>query len=67
MRTLIDIDERVLKEALKLTQAKTKKEVVNLSLRELVRRKRIQRLKSKLGRLDLDLDLEKLERMREND
>lgn len=67
MRTLIDIDEKVLKEALKLTKAKTKKEVVNLSLKELVRRKRIERLKSKLGKFDLDLDLKKLERMREND
>jgi len=67
MRTLIDIDEKTLKEALKLTKAKTKKEVVNLSLKELVRHKRIERLKSRLGKTDLDLDLKKLERMREND
>ncbi len=67
MRTLIDIDEKTLKEALRLTKAKTKKEVVNLSLKELVRHKRIERLKSRLGKTDLDLDLKKLERMREND
>jgi len=67
MRTLIDIDEKTLKEALKLTKAKTKKEVVNLSLKELVRHKRIERLKSRLGKTDLDLDLKKLERIRQND
>ncbi|TET44076.1 type II toxin-antitoxin system VapB family antitoxin [candidate division TA06 bacterium] len=67
MRTLIDIDEKTLKEALKLTKAKTKKEVVNLSLKELVRHKRIERLKSRLGKTDLDLDLKRLERMRQND
>jgi len=67
MRTLIDIDEKTLKEALKLTKAKTKKEVVNLSLKELVRHKRIEKLKSRLGKTDLDLDLKKLERIRQND
>lgn len=64
MRTLIDIDEKLLKEAMKLTKTKTKKEVVNLGLKELVRRKRIEELKSMAGKLDLDLDLKKLEKLR---
>jgi Arc/MetJ family transcription regulator len=67
MRTLIDIDEAVLEEAMRLTKTRTKKEVVNLSLRELVRRKRIERLKSKLGKMDLDIDHRSLERMRNDD
>lgn len=67
MRTLIDIDEAVLEEAMKLTKTRTKKEVVNLSLRELVRRKRIEGLKSKLGKIDLDIDHRSLERMRNDD
>ena len=32
MKTLVDIDEKLLNEALKITSAHTKKEVVNLSL-----------------------------------
>jgi len=36
MKTLVDIDEKLLNEALKITSARTKKEVVNLSLRELI-------------------------------
>jgi Arc/MetJ family transcription regulator len=67
LRTLVDIDEEVLEEAMRLTEARTKKEVINLSLRELVRRKRLEGLKSKLGKVDLDLDHRKLERMRDDD
>jgi Arc/MetJ family transcription regulator len=67
MRTLIDIDEEILEEALRLTKARTKKEVVNLSLRELVRRKRIEGLRSKLGKVDLDIDHRKLEKIRHDD
>ena len=67
MRTLVDIDENILKEAMRLTNARTKKEVVNLSLRELVRRKKVESLKSRLGKVDLDLDHRTLERMRQDD
>ena len=38
MRTTIVLDERVVKEAMRLTGAKTKREVVNLALRDLVAR-----------------------------
>jgi Arc/MetJ family transcription regulator len=67
LRTLVDIDEEVLEEAMRLTEARTKKEVINLSLRELVRRRRLEGLKSRLGKVDLDLDHRKLERMRDDD
>jgi len=40
MRSTIDIDERLFEEAKKLTRLKTKKAVVNLSLKELIRKKR---------------------------
>ena len=38
MRTNIVLDQRVVKEAMRLTGAKTKREVVNLALRDLVAR-----------------------------
>ena len=40
MRSTIDIDERLFEEAKKLTRLKTKKAVVNLSLKELIRKKK---------------------------
>lgn len=50
-RTNIKIDEEMLQEALKLTKAKTKKEVVNLVLKNLIdSEKRLNMLKFK-GRL----------------
>lgn len=47
MRTNIDIDEDVLREAQRITGARTKRETVDLALRELVARNR------RLGILDL--------------
>ncbi|MBI5026670.1 MAG: type II toxin-antitoxin system VapB family antitoxin [Nitrospirae bacterium] len=44
MRATIEIDDRLFEEAKKLTSVKTKKELINLSLRELIRRKKIEHL-----------------------
>lgn len=52
MKTNIDLDERLVKRALELTGLKTKKELVNHALAELVRRedqKGILRLKGKIA------------------
>ena len=47
MRTNIEIDDEVLREAQRLTGARTKREIVDLALRELVARQR------RIGILDL--------------
>ena len=65
MKTLVDIDEKLLNEALKITSAHTKKEAVNLSLKELVRHAHIERLKSKIGSGRLALTLKELEKLRD--
>jgi len=52
MKTNIDLDERLVDRAQKLTGLKTKKEIVNHALSELVRRKdqkSILRLKGKIA------------------
>ncbi|MCH7761943.1 type II toxin-antitoxin system VapB family antitoxin [candidate division TA06 bacterium] len=67
MRSTIDIREDLLEEAMRLTKAKTKKEVVNLSLEELIRRKRIEELIAWIGSGDINLSREELDRMREDD
>jgi len=58
LRTNIELDEKIVAEALRLTRKKTKKEVVNFALEELVRkikRKKILALEGKVkwaGNLD---------------
>jgi Arc/MetJ family transcription regulator len=64
MRTTLEINERLLKQAQALTKAKTKKEVVHLSLEALIRQQRIERLLGKLGHFPLDLTPSKLARLR---
>ena len=64
MRSTIDIDDTLIKEAMKLTKAKTKRELINMSLQEIIDKKRRQRLVNRLGRFNLNLSLEELEKMR---
>jgi Arc/MetJ family transcription regulator len=67
MRSTIDIDDELLKEAMKVTKARTKRELIHLSLKEIIRQKRLERLLSRLGNCDLDLTQERLEEMRRDD
>ncbi|GAH21109.1 unnamed protein product [marine sediment metagenome] len=64
MRSTIDIDERLFGEAKKLTRLKTKKAVVNLSLKELIRKKRREHLADLFGSSVVDITLKDLERLR---
>ncbi|MBZ0170553.1 hypothetical protein MELA_00024 [Candidatus Methylomirabilis lanthanidiphila] len=64
MRTTLEIDDRLLKQALALTKAKTKKELVHRSLQAVIRQHRIERLIGKLGRLPLDLTPKALAKLR---
>ncbi len=66
MRSTIDIDERVLAEAMKVVRVRTKKALIDLSLKELVRQKRRERLQARLGKLPLELSAAKLEKMRKD-
>lgn len=54
MRTNIDIDDKLMTEAMKLSGASTKKEVVDLALRELVRSKRKKSILDLAGQIDFD-------------
>jgi Arc/MetJ family transcription regulator len=57
MRTTLDIPEGLLEEARSVLGFKSKTDTVVLSLRELIRRRRIDELKDLLGKVELDLDL----------
>lgn len=66
MRSTIEIDDRLLMEAMHITKFATKKELINAGLEELVRSKRIERLVNRLGKSPLKLTLKDLNKMREN-
>ncbi len=67
MRTTLDLEEDLLREAMQLLGAKTKREVVRQALRALIVQKRQERLRAKLGRLDLNLTAKQLEKMRRDE
>ncbi|MBI4313584.1 MAG: type II toxin-antitoxin system VapB family antitoxin [Candidatus Omnitrophica bacterium] len=64
MRTTIDIDEKLLKEAWAILRPKTKRELIEKSLRELIRHERLKRFSGRLGKIPLDLTLRDLKQMR---
>jgi len=67
MRSTIDINDELLEEAKALTGAKTKKELIDLSLRELIRRRRREHLASLFGSGVLAISADEIEKMREDD
>ncbi|MBI3753478.1 MAG: type II toxin-antitoxin system VapB family antitoxin [Deltaproteobacteria bacterium] len=67
MRATIDIDDRLVEEAKKLTAIKTKKELLNLSLKELIRKKRLEHLLSLYGTSPIDTTLKDIERLRKDE
>jgi Arc/MetJ family transcription regulator len=56
MRTTVEIDEKLLATAERITGEKSPSKVVNKALEEYIRRWRAERLIASLGTWDLDLD-----------
>jgi len=57
MRTTLDLPEHLVEEARTAVGFKSKTDTVVFALRELVRRSRIEELKSAFGTMKIDLDL----------
>ena len=57
MRTTLNLPAGLLDEAQRLLGSRSKTDTVVLSLRELIRRKRIDELRSLLGSVTLDVDV----------
>ena len=57
MRTTLDIPQELIEEARTLLGFKSKTDTVVLSLRELIRRRRIEELKDLMGSVHLEIDL----------
>ena len=58
--TNIDLDEMLVAEAMRLTGVSTKKEVIHLGLRELVRLARLRGVREHRGKFHWQGDLQKL-------
>jgi len=67
MRTTVDLDEKLVREAMDLLGVKTKREALRRSLEALIQQSRRERLRTKLGKMGLDLSLQVLEKMRQNE
>lgn len=60
MRTTIDLPQKLIEEAMKVSHQRTKTAVIVTALEDFVRKSRIQGLKKFRGRVNLDIDLDKL-------
>ena len=63
-KTTVFIDDVLINEALKVSNLKTKKDVIEAGLRELVRKRNRELLRQELGSFDIDLSLEELKKRR---
>lgn len=60
MRTTLDLPEKLLSEAMRITHIETKTAVIIKALEELVRKSTISDIKRYKGKIDLDMDLDTL-------
>jgi Arc/MetJ family transcription regulator len=65
MRTLVDINENILKEAMEVSETTTKRETITLALEELIKSRLRQRLKGMAGSGILGTSLSDLRRLRQ--
>lgn len=66
MRTNIVLDDKLVEEAIKLTNIKTKKELINLSLEELVENRSRMKLQDLYGKIQFSEDYD-YKKMRSGD
>jgi hypothetical protein len=60
MRTTLDLPERLLREAIRVTHTETKTAVIVLPLEELIRKSKISDLKKFKGKIELGIDLDEI-------
>ncbi len=60
MRTTIDLPENLIAEAMKLTNSKTKTDVIKKALANLIQREKVKDIKSYHGKVQLDINIDRL-------
>ena len=58
MRTTLDLPAELLEEAMAMTKAKTKTEVIKLALQNLIKQDKMNKIIDFHGKVDLDIDLD---------
>jgi Arc/MetJ family transcription regulator len=58
MKTTLDLPDELMKEAMQLTDIKTKSEVIILALQELIKKNKVAELKAYKGKVNLDMDID---------
>lgn len=64
LRTNVELDENLIKEAMEFTQKKTKKEIVNYALEELVKRFKRKKLLELEGKVEWTGSLDEMRKSR---
>ena len=67
MRTTIEIDDKLLAEAKKLSGTHTKKRIVEMALKEFIRIRKAKKLIRLEGKIDLSYNLDELLERRKSD
>ncbi len=57
MRTTIDLPEELVNEAMRVTNIKTKTDVIKEALTNLIQREKVKNIKKFQGKIDLNIDL----------
>ncbi|MDA3797751.1 MAG: type II toxin-antitoxin system VapB family antitoxin [Kiritimatiellae bacterium] len=60
MRTTIELPNKLVNDALSLSNVKTKKAVITIALEDFVRKQKIHEIKQFKGKINLNLDLDAL-------
>jgi Arc/MetJ family transcription regulator len=60
MRTNIEIDDKLMKDAMKISKSKSKKEVVNHALEELIRLDKRRKMQSLFGKVKWEGNLDEM-------
>ena len=66
MKTTLEIDKKLVEEAMEASGAKTMKAAIELGLKHLIAARRRKELASMIGNTDFDLTHEKLDSMRKS-
>ena len=66
MRTTIDIPEDLISEAMKVTNSPTKTQLIKIALYNIIQKNKIKSIKNFKGKIDFDLDLNRLRARNEN-
>ncbi len=63
-KTTVFIDETLMRNALKATKLKTKKDVLEAGLKELIRKTNREMMRKDLGTFDIEISIEELQKLR---